>query len=102
MGNKVTSLADAVRPIPDGATLAMGGFGIGSGPIALIHQLIRQGTKNLTVLGTIQGNDVDLLIGAGAISRVDVSGVTLEDFGLAQNFRRAAQNGEIIIREYSE
>lgn len=102
MASKVTTLAEAVRPIQDGATIAMAGFGIGSGPIALVHQLIRQGTKNLTVLGIIQGNDVDLLIGAGAVSRVDASGVTLEDFGLAQNFRRAAQNDEIVIREYSE
>ena len=102
MGSKVVSLVEAVRPIKDGATIAMAGFGIGSGPIALVHQLIRQRTKNLTVLGIIQGTDVDLLIGAGAVSRVDASGVTLEDFGLAQNFRRAAQNDEIVIREYSE
>jgi len=102
MGSKVVTIAEAVRPIKDGATIAMGGFGIGAEPIALIHQLIRQGTKRLTLLGIIQGNDFDLLIGAGAVSRVDSSGVSLEEFGLAQNFRRAVQNGEIIVGEYSE
>ena len=102
MAGKVTSLAEAVQPIQDGATIALGGFGIGSEPIALVHQMIRQRTKNLTVLGVVQGNDVDLLVGAGAISRIDTSGVSLEEFGLAQNFRRAAQNGELFVAEYSE
>ena len=102
MPGKVTSLAEAVRGIQDGATIATGGFGIGSEPIALVHQLIRQGTKNLTIQGVVQGNDVDLLVGAGAVSRIDTSGVSLEEFGLAQNFRRAAQNGEIFVAEYSE
>lgn len=102
MAGKVQALAEATRPIPDGATIATGGFGIGSPPIALIHQLIRQGTQNLVVQGVVQGNDLDLLIGAGAVSRVETSGVSLEEFGLAQNFRRAAQAGDLEIAEYSE
>lgn len=102
MTGKVQSLAEAVQPIQDGATVAMGGFGIGLEPIALVHQIIRQGTKDLTIQTVVGGNDVDLLVGAGAVSRVDTSGVSLEEFGLAQNFRRAAQAGEIAIGEYSE
>src|SRR5467141_5278188 len=43
-----SSLDDAVRDIPDGATLGFGGFAVVGMPINLYGAVARQGAKNLT------------------------------------------------------
>lgn len=54
--NKVVKDADeAIRDIPDGATLMVGGFGLCGIPENLIQALRRKGTKNLTVLSNNAG-----------------------------------------------
>ncbi len=51
MINKVVGSADeAVRDVPDGATLVVGGFGLCGIPENLIAALVRRGVKNLTVV----------------------------------------------------
>ena len=40
----VSSLADALHDVPDGATIIVGGFGGSGSPIALINALIEHGT----------------------------------------------------------
>jgi len=47
---------DAVADIPDGATVMVGGFGASGSPIELIHALIDQGAKDLTVINNNTGN----------------------------------------------
>jgi acetate CoA/acetoacetate CoA-transferase alpha subunit len=44
------SLADAVALIPDGASLMIGGFMAVGTPESLIDELVRQGTRDLTVI----------------------------------------------------
>ena len=46
----VGSAAEAVADIPDGASLAVGGFGLCGNPIALIEALLAQGTRDLWVV----------------------------------------------------
>ena len=47
---KPVSVEEAVKIIPDGATLMVGGFmGVGT-PERLIDELVRQGKRNLTVI----------------------------------------------------
>ncbi len=46
----------AVADIFDGATVMVGGFGEAGSPTELIHALIEQGTKNLTVINNNTGN----------------------------------------------
>jgi len=46
--------------------------------------------------------DVDILVGAGCVRRVEISYVGMEEFGLAPNYRRAVEKGEIELAEYSE
>ena len=48
--------ADAIADIPDGATVMIGGFGASGSPVELIHALIDQGAKNLTVINNNTGN----------------------------------------------
>src|SRR5512135_3414423 len=58
MINKVVGSADeAVRDVPDGATLVVGGFGLCGIPENLIAALVRRGVKNLTVVSNNCGVD---------------------------------------------
>lgn len=57
MINKIVdSIADAVADIPDSATVMIGGFGEAGSPIELIHALIDQGARNLTVVNNNTGS----------------------------------------------
>ena len=53
---KVESPAAAVADIHDDATVMIGGFGEAGSPIELIHALIDQGSKNLTVISNNTGS----------------------------------------------
>ena len=71
--NKVVSNADAaIRDIPDGATIMIGGFGLCGIPENLIRALARKGTKNLTTISNnvgVDGYGMGLLLSAGQIRR---------------------------------
>ncbi len=71
--NKVVASADeAVRDIPAGATIMIGGFGLCGIPENLIRALVRKGTKNLTTISNnvgVDGYGMGLLLAAGQISR---------------------------------
>ncbi len=70
---RVASPAEAVADIPDGATVMIGGFGEAGSPIELIHALIDQGARNLTVVNNNTGSgEVGLaaLIKAERVSRM--------------------------------
>lgn len=56
INKKVASAADAVRDVFDGATVMIGGFGEAGSPIELIHALIDQGAKDLTVVSNNTGS----------------------------------------------
>lgn len=91
---KQVSLADAATIVQDGMTVAIGGGLSWREPMAFLRELIRQGRRDLHVIGTAHGVDVDLLCGAGAVSIIEESYVGFEqDFGMAPNFRRACQEG---------
>ncbi|QCO00091.1 CoA transferase subunit A (plasmid) [Azospirillum argentinense] len=100
--SKVGSIADAVALIPDGTRLAIGGFAIYQHPMAVVRALIRAGRRDLTIVGTVNGNEVDLLVGAGCVKRVETSYVGLEKYGLAPNFRRAVEEGRVEVVDYPE
>jgi len=53
---RVTSCAAAVADIKDGNTVMIGGFGEAGSPIELIHALIDNGAKNLTVINNNTGS----------------------------------------------
>ena len=69
--NKVVSSADeAVRDIPDGATLMLGGFGLCGIPENLIRALVRKGVKHLKTISNnmgVDGQGMGLLLAAGQI-----------------------------------
>ena len=52
----VANVAEALKDVPDGATVLIGGFGKAGIPEALIDGLIEQGARDLTVVNNNAGN----------------------------------------------
>lgn len=53
---RVSSAADAVADVFDGASVMIGGFGEAGSPVELIHALIDQGARDLTVISNNTGS----------------------------------------------
>jgi glutaconate CoA-transferase subunit A len=67
-----------------------------------VRALIRRNARNLKLLGVpVLGLSADLLIGAGCVSEVHSSAVSLGEAGLAPRFSEAAERGEIRIVDYT-
>ncbi|HKU20636.1 MAG TPA: CoA transferase subunit A [Terriglobales bacterium] len=72
MNKVVGSAEEAVRDIPDGASIMIGGFGLCGNPENLIRALAKKGTRNLTTMSNNAGVDgfgVGVLLAAGQIRR---------------------------------
>ena len=100
--SKLCTLEEAVLHVQDGMRIAIGGFAVYQKPMAMVQELIRAKKRNLTLVGACNSIDADMLIGAGCLSRIETSYVGLEKFGLAMNYRRAVQNGDIKVVHYPE
>ncbi len=73
INKQVSSPAHAVQDVFDGATVMIGGFGEAGSPIELIHALIDQGARDLTVVSNNTGSgEVGLaaLLKAERVSKV--------------------------------
>lgn len=99
---KLKSVHDAIAPIQSGGTLAIGGSYNRRHPMALIHELIRQNKKDLTLMGWNNGIDFDLLIAAGLVKEAHSSYVGMANQGLAKNFRRACQEKRFRYVDHTE
>src|SRR5579862_7635797 len=98
--DKRASLAEAAALVNDGAMIALGGGLSARLPMALVRELIRQGRRDLHLVGSAHSIDVDLLVAVGAVRRCEESYVGFEqDLGLAPAYRRAAQDGTIEVAE---
>jgi 3-oxoacid CoA-transferase subunit A len=72
MDKVVAGAREAVADIPDGAVLAVGGFGLCGVPVALIDALLEQGARGLTTISNNCGVDdqaLGVLLYANRISR---------------------------------
>lgn len=65
------TLHDAVATIPAGAGIAPGGFMLGRAPMALVFELVRQGRGGLHIVSLPNPLPAEILVAAGAASRVD-------------------------------
>jgi len=102
MEKKLYSLEDAIAKfVSDGDVVAIGGIGRNRCPMEAVREVIRQGKKDLHIVGREKGMDFDMLIGAGCVRKVSFALVSLEEFGLAPNFRKFAQEGKIEIDEHA-
>ncbi|MBI3949782.1 MAG: hypothetical protein HY314_04940 [Acidobacteria bacterium] len=100
---KITSLTEAIRQVVDGSQVAVGGLSYFNAPMALVRELIRQRKRDLTLItAAISSFQADLLIGAGCVRRLISPYVAFEELGLAPNFRRAVEKGEVELVEIGE
>lgn len=93
MNKVVQSAADAVRDIPDGAVLALGGFGLCGIPENCIAALVEKGVKNLTCISNNAGVDgfgIGLMLEKGQVKKMISSYV-----GENQLFERMVLSGEL-------
>src|ERR1700691_4395488 len=95
MDKVIASAAEAVADIPDGASLAVGGFGLCGVPIALIAALLEQGTTGLATVSNNCGVDdwgLGQLLSAKRIRRTTASYV-----GENREFERQFLAGELEV-----
>lgn len=95
MDKVCASAAEALADIPDGASLAVGGFGLGGIPDTLIQALYEQGAGGLQVVSNncgVDGRGLGVLLGAGRIARVTGSYV-----GENKEFARQYLSGELEV-----
>ncbi|OGA10717.1 MAG: hypothetical protein A2W68_14620 [Betaproteobacteria bacterium RIFCSPLOWO2_02_64_14] len=96
MRDKLTTLEVAAAQVKSGAQVVMSANMHGS-PMALLRQVVRQGTRNLRVVGVVNGAiNIDFLVGAGAVASVDTASLTLGEFArTGPNFARYVQAGRV-------
>lgn len=73
-------------------------------PMAIMHELIRQGVSGLEITCASMTHGGDLLLGAGCVDKVKTGYFGLELLGLSSVFRRAIEDGiphEIELEEYA-
>lgn len=88
MDKTIASAGQAVADIPDGASLAVGGFGLSGIPCTLIEALLDHGTADLTVVSNncgVDGAGLGLLLERNRIRRMIASYVG-ENRELARQF----------------
>ncbi len=95
MDKVVTSTDEAVADIPDGASIAVGGFGLSGIPWILIEAVLEQGARDLTIVSNncgVDGAGLGLLLTERRISRVIASYI-----GENKEFGRQYLAGELHV-----
>jgi len=105
LAGKIMSMKEAIEShVPDGSSVAMSTFMEQLIVYAAAHEIIRQGKKNLTLIGPISDILFDQVIGAGCVSEVKAAWVGNVMMGSAYQFRRAVEEGipnSIKVIDYS-
>ena len=95
MDKVVGSAAEAIADVADGASVAVGGFGLAGIPWVLVEALLERGTTDLTVVSNncgVDGAGLGLLLAARRIRRVIASYV-----GENKEFARQYLSGELEV-----
>ena len=98
MNKIVASAAEAVADIADGASLAVGGFGLCGVPVVLIDALYERGTTGLSVVSNncgVAGRGLGQLLEAGRIARATGSYIG-ENKELARRYLAGEMEVELI------
>ena len=102
--DKRLSVRDAIEKfVCDGDFIAFGGFGHIRVPMALVYEIIRQHKRDLIMAGKTAVHDIDLLIGAGCVNKVEVAYAFGHELrGLSPAGRRAVETGQCeVVAEIS-
>jgi len=105
---KVMTVKEAVsRFVKDGDYVASGGFGTNRIATAALHEILRQGKRDLGLAGHTTTHDFQILTagnrnGEQVLSRVDAAYIVgLEARGLSPHARRVMQGGDVEVCEWT-
>ena len=102
---KLMTMREAIAlHVPSGSSVLLGAQLEQMIPFAAGHELIRQGRRDLTLVGPISDILFDQMIGAGCVSRVLAAWVGNVSAGVGYCFRRAVEQGvprKIDVVDYS-
>jgi glutaconate CoA-transferase subunit A len=96
------SIEEAANLVHDGDVVALQNMATQAAPMAMVRELIRQQKRNLGLVCLVGGMPVDWLAAAGVIDRLIGAAVSMEQFGLCQQYRKAVEEGRIRVEELSE
>lgn len=107
--DKRMTLTEAVKTfVKDGANIGIGGFVNSRQPVAIIHEIIRQGRKELTLSYQSAGLGPEYLAGAMvlqpdhlSIKRIEHAYWAHEYAGISSLFRHLAEGGQLELEDWS-
>ena len=102
MEEKLTTISEACALVNNGDVVALQNMATQAAPMALVRELIRQQKRELGLVVLVGGMAVDWLAATGVINRLIGAAVTMEQFGLCQQYRKAVEQGRIRVEELSE
>lgn len=96
-------LATAAASVPDGASVAPGGFMLGRAPMALVFELVRQQKRGLRLVSLPNPLPAEILVAAGAAAKVEFLFAAITLGGRVRPMpalRRAIEHGTIDWAEH--
>ncbi len=100
--HKVMSLTAAVSEyVRPGMVVGIGGQNINRCPMALVHEVVRQGVDRLTTVGCNLSLPLDVLVTAGLVDHTEQGSGNLEKYGVLFAWRRALESGAITTTDHS-
>ena len=91
--DKRMTLKEAIsKYVFDGCSIAFSGMG-GEQVVAPTYEIVRQGQKNLTLMGDSPCEVGDYLVGTGQIKRIEVAWLAFAVAGVSPSYRRAVEEG---------
>ena len=98
---KVMSAQEAVeRLVFDGAIIGMGGQNVARCAVALAHEIIKQGKKDLILTGCNLSIHMDLMVGAGLVKKCESGLGGLGRFGATFQFKRAIEEKRMEAEDF--
>lgn len=107
--DKRMTLKEAVQKfVKDGDNVGVAGFVNGRQPIAIVHEIARQGRKDLTLSYQSAGLAIEYLAGAmlldeskNSLKRMELAYWAHEAFGISPLLRFLAESGKIELEDWS-
>ena len=101
--NKVTTLKEAIRSfVHSGDCIVFGGNTTNRKPYAAVHEIIRQGIKDLYIIGMCAGGDSDMLIGAGSCKAyINAYCANSGYTNVCRRYKKYIQEGKVLVEDYT-
>lgn len=94
------SVGDLVANVRDGDQIGVGGALLTRLPLAALHALAAREPKSLEYVSWGGGLPLEILLGAGAVSKIVFCFSSLDIFGLAPLFRKSIEEGTVAYEEW--